>query len=356
MRQGPLTGVRIVEFAGIGPGPFCGMLLADMGADLVRIDRDRNAAGGPFARGKRSVILDLKSDAGRSAALALMAAADAVIEPFRPGVMERLGLGPDEVLARNPKIVYGRMTGWGQTGPMAERAGHDINYIGLSGALSAFGPPEKPMQPLNVAGDFGGGSLYLAMGLLAAIIEARASGKGQVVDCAMVDGSASLLTSLFPGAQTGAWGPRGANFLDGGRAWYGVYACAGGGWVSIGPLEPQFYRALLDVMDLDPAAYPQNDPERQPALQQALAERFASKTRDEWCAALEGLDICFGPVLSMTEAPLHPANVARNVFIQVDGVWEPGPAPRFSRTPSAAGPRAEPGGAQADDVLSEWGA
>jgi alpha-methylacyl-CoA racemase len=353
MSRGPLTGLRIVEFAGIGPGPYCGMLLADMGAEVVQIDRGR-PGGGIFSRGKRSVVLDLKNETDLKAALDLIAASDAVFEPFRPGVMERLGLGPDAVFARNPKVVYGRMTGWGQTGPYAERAGHDINYIGLSGALSAFGTPEQPAPPLNVAGDFGGGGVFMALGLLAAIIEARTSGKGQVVDCAMVDGSAMLLAPFFPMAQNGGWGPRGTNFLDGGRAWYGTYQCSDGLWVSVGSLEPQFYHQLLTALELDPAEFGQNDPEAQPRLREALKRRLATKARDAWCEQLKDLDVCFGPVLSMAEAPLHPANVARQTFVEVEGTWEPAPAPRFSRTPSKAGPRVSTGGAGIQDILAEW--
>jgi alpha-methylacyl-CoA racemase len=355
MGQGPLSGVRIVEFQGIGPGPLCGLLLADMGADVVRIDRDKNNPGHHYlcARGKRSVGLDLKSQAGRATALDLVASADAVFEGYRPGVMERLGLGPDICLQRNPKLVYGRMTGWGQTGPYADLAGHDINYIALGGALSAVGSAERPIAPLNLLGDYGGGALYLALGIVAALFEAKSSGKGQVIDCAMVDGAASLMTTFFAIAGRGGWSlPRGENSLDGGAPFYGTYQCADGKWVAVGSLEPEFYAELLKGLELDPAEYPQHGPREK--LEGALTAKFATRTRDEWSERMKDFDACFSPVLDLTEAPTHPASFARDAFVQVDGVWEPAPAPRFSRTPSMAGTSIPQPGAHTDEVLAEW--
>jgi len=336
---GPLAGYRIVEFAGIGPGPFACMLLADMGADVVTLDRVgakkniKSVAG----RGRRMVELDLKDRGAIARVLDLLAGADALIEGFRPGVMERLGLGPDVVLARNPKLVYGRMTGWGQQGPLAQAAGHDINYISLTGALAAIGPAERPVPPLNLVGDFGGGALYLVVGVLAALLEASKSGKGQVVDAAMCDGAASLMSMFFDMAAIGRWSEgRENNFLDGGAHFYGVYECACGHFISIGSIEPQFYALLREHAGLsDPAFDAQMDRKAWPALKAKLAEIFRSKTREEWCRIMEGSDICFAPVLTMAEAPDHPHMAARNVFVERHGVTQPAPAPRFSRTPSA---------------------
>ncbi|HVX75503.1 MAG TPA: CaiB/BaiF CoA-transferase family protein [Bradyrhizobium sp.] len=338
--SGPLAGYRIVEFAGIGPGPFASMMLADMGADVVTLDRvgakrNMNSVAG---RGRRVVEIDLKGNKAVAQVLDLLAGADALIEGFRPGVMERLGLGPDAVLARNPRLVYGRMTGWGQQGPLAHAAGHDINYISITGALAAIGGKERPVPPLNLVGDFGGGALYLVVGVLAALLEAKKSGKGQVVDAAMCDGAASLMSMFFDLTAAGRWTEeRESNLLDGGAHFYGVYECACGRFISIGSIEPQFYALLREHAGLsDPAFDAQMDRKAWPALKQSLAAIFKSKTRDEWCAIMEGTDVCFAPVLTMTEAPQHPHMAAREVFITRHGVTQPAPAPRFSRTPSAA--------------------
>jgi alpha-methylacyl-CoA racemase len=334
-----LAGIRIVEFAGIGPGPFACMLLADMGAEVVTLDR-LGAKKNPkavAARGRKLVEVDLKDKGSIAQVLDLLANADALIEGFRPGVMERLGLGPDVVQARNPRLVYGRMTGWGQEGPLAQAAGHDINYISITGALSAIGPKERPVPPLNLVGDFGGGALYLVVGVLAALLEAKKSGKGQVVDAAMCDGAASLLSMFFDMTASGRWAEgRESNFLDGGAHFYGVYECACGNFVSIGSIEPQFYallRRLAGLSDTDFEA--QMDRKAWPALKQKLVDVFKTKTRDEWCKIMEGTDVCFAPVLTMAEAPQHPHMAARNVFVSRHGVTQPAPAPRFSRTPSA---------------------
>jgi alpha-methylacyl-CoA racemase len=337
--SGPLTGYRIVEFAGIGPGPFACMMLADMGAEVVTLDRVgamknmKSIAG----RGRKMVELDLKDASAVGQVLDLLASADALIEGFRPGVMERLGLGPDVVLARNPKLVYGRMTGWGQEGPLAQAAGHDINYISLTGALAAIGPPDRPVPPLNLVGDFGGGALYIVVGVLAALLEASKSGKGQVVDAAMCDGAASLMSMFFDMTAIGRWSEgREKNFLDGGAHFYGVYECACGHFISIGSIEPQFYALLREHAGLsDPAFDAQMDREAWPMLREKLTQIFKSKTREEWCKIMEGTDICFAPVLTMAEAPNHPHMAARNIFIERHGVTQPAPAPRFSRTPSA---------------------
>lgn len=338
--SGPLTGLRVVEFAGIGPGPFAAMLLADMGADVVRIDRpgaaepDKRDVTG---RGRRNLVLDLKQHDGVETALRLLDAADALIEGFRPGVMERLGLGPDAVLARNPRLVYGRVTGWGQSGPLAQAAGHDINYIALAGALGAIGPVEKPVPPLNLVGDYGGGALYLVVGMLAAALEARRSGRGQVVDCAMCDGAASLLSIFFTLLARGQWEERrGSNLLDGGAPFYGTYECADGGFIAVGALEPQFYETLCRLAGLDdPEFRERGDRKRWPELRQKMQAVFKKRTRAEWCAILEGSDACFAPVLGLREASTHPHMAHRDSFVEVDGVLQPAPAPRFSRTPSA---------------------
>jgi alpha-methylacyl-CoA racemase len=359
--MGPLKGIRVLEFAGIGPGPFCAMLLADMGADVVRIDRAGPAAGrapvDPLLRGRRSIAVDLKSPKGIETVLRLVAGADALIEGFRPGVMERLGLGPDACLARNPKIVYGRMTGWGQDGPMAQAAGHDINYIALAGALEGIGRKgEPPLPPLNLVGDFGGGGMLLGFGVLAGLLEAKSSGKGQVVDAAMVDGAA-LLMSMFWGMRAmGIWSEqRGTNLLDTGAHFYEVYECADGKYVSLGSIEPQFYAELVKLGGLDAEKFPQLDRTRWPELKQNLAAVFKKKSRDEWCAIMEGSDVCFAPVLAMSEAPQHPHNVARKTFVEVGGVTQPAPAPRFSRTaPDVPAPPSKTG-ADADSVLASFG-
>jgi alpha-methylacyl-CoA racemase len=366
MAQGPLTGVKVVEFAGIGPGPFCGMLLSDLGADVVRIDRKTGPVGGSrpasdrysiTARGRRSVALDLKHPDAVETCLALMARADIAFEGFRPGVMERLGLGPDVALKRNPRLVYGRMTGWGQTGPLAQAAGHDINYIALSGALHAIGVADRPTPPLNLVGDFGGGALYLAFGVLAALVHARATGQGQVVDAAMTDGAASLMAMFYGFQALGLWrNEREANLLDGGAHFYGPYRCADGGWVSIGAIEPQFYALLLEKTGIsDPQFEGQMSREDWPALKEKLAAVIAAKTRAEWVAIMEGTDICFAPVLDLDEAPKHPHNLARETFIEIEGVTQPAPAPRFSATPGQVQAPPPGIGQHTEDALVDWG-
>ena len=366
--MGPLSGVKVVEFAGIGPGPFCCMLLADMGADVVRIDRAQNVGHDgeapryqPYLRGRPNVALDLKAEAGRETALRLCDKADILIEGFRPGVMERLGLGPDVVAARNPKIVYGRMTGWGQDGPIAHAAGHDINYIALTGALHAIGTKSGgPVPPLNLVGDFGGGALYMALGALAAYIEAQRSGQGQVVDTAMIDGAASLMTPFYgwSAARDGAraWTEqREHNFLDGGAHYYNVYETADDEHICIGSIEPQFYKLLIDTLGLaDGDLAPQGDRANWSTNRETLAAIFKSKTRAEWTALMEGTDICFAPVLKMSEAPGHPHNAARGTFVELDGVMQPGPAPRFSRTPSSAEQPPAHAGEQTRATLADW--
>ena len=352
---GPLAGTRIVEFAGIGPGPFACMLLADMGAEVVTLDRvgARKSMKSVAGRGRKVIELDLKDQAAIAQVLDLLGSADALIEGFRPGVMERLGLGPDVVQARNPKLVYGRMTGWGQQGPLAQAAGHDINYISITGALAAIGPKEKPVPPLNLVGDFGGGALYLVVGVLAALLEASKSGRGQVVDAAMCDGAASLMSMFFDLAAVGRWKEgRDRNFLDGGAHFYGVYECACGHFISIGSIEPQFYALLREHAGLSDTCYDaQMDPKAWPELREKLADVFKSKTRDEWCGIMEGTDICFAPVLTMSEAPQHPHMAARGVFVERHGVTQPAPAPRFSRTPSNI---REPEVAEIAALVDEW--
>lgn len=360
MSQGPLSGLKVLEFAGIGPGPFCGMLLSDLGADVVRIDRKgpgRAAKTDITARGRKSVALDLKSPAAVEACLKLMETADAVFEGFRPGVMERLGLGPDVALARNPKLVFGRMTGWGQTGPYAQAAGHDMNYIAISGALGAIGTAEKPIPPLNLVGDFGGGALYLAFGLLAGVIHARETGQGQVIDCAMSDGAASLMAMFYGFKAAGAWSDtRRSNLLDGGAHFYDTYQCADGEWIAIGSIEPQFYALLLEKTGIDdPAFKAQMDRTQWPSLREKLAAAIVGKTRDEWCEIMAGTDVCFGPVLSLDEAPRHAHNVARQTFVEIDGVIQPAPAPRFSATPGAIAGPPPVIGAHNRTALESWG-
>jgi alpha-methylacyl-CoA racemase len=353
--SGPLTGVRIVEFAGIGPGPFACMMLADMGAEVVTLDRVgagknmKSVAG----RGRKVVELDLKDKTAVVQVLELLANADALIEGFRPGVMERLGLGPDVVQARNPRLVYGRMTGWGQEGPLAQAAGHDINYISVTGALAAIGTREKPVPPLNLVGDFGGGALYLVVGVLAALVEASKSGKGQVVDAAMCDGAASLMSMFFDMTAAGRWTEeRESNLLDGGAHFYGVYECACGNFISIGSIEPQFYALLRQHAGLSDADFDQQmERKAWPELRQKLADVFKTKTREEWCKIMEGTDVCFAPVLTMSEAPNHPHMAARNIFVSRHGITQPAPAPRFSRTPSAI---REPVTADIAGLTSEW--
>ena len=360
MRQGPLTGLKIVEFAGIGPGPFCGMLLSDLGADVVRIDRKGGRGGAAFSvteRGRRSVALDLKSPDAVEACLKLMDAADGIIEGFRPGVMERLGLGPDVALKRNPKLVYGRMTGWGQTGPLAQSAGHDMNYIAITGALHAIGTEDKPVPPLNLVGDFGGGALYLAFGLMAGIIQARESGQGQVVDCAMTDGSASLMAMFYGMKGAGIWkDERRKNMLDGGAHFYDSYQCSDGKWIAIGSIEPQFYALLLEKTGInDPDFARQQDRTIWPDLRQKLATVIAQKTQAEWTEIMGGTDVCFGPILDLDEAPKHPHNVARETFVEVAGVTQPAPAPRFSATPGKIQGPPPAVGAHSKTALADWG-
>ena len=360
MRQGPLTGLKIIEFAGIGPGPFCGMLLSDLGADVVRIDRKGTGGASPAnvsARGRRSVGLDLKSPQAIETCLKLMEGADAIFEGFRPGVMERLGLGPDAALGRNPKLVYGRMTGWGQTGPYAHAAGHDMNYIAISGALHAIGTKDKPVPPLNLVGDMGGGALYLAFGLMAGIISARETGQGQVIDCAMSEGSASLMAMFYGMKASGMWtNDRRANMLDGGAHFYDTYQCSDGKWISIGSIEPQFYALLLEKTGItDPAFAGQMKRGEWDSLRAKLAEVIAGKAQDEWSAIMGGTDVCFAPVLDLDEAPLHPHNVARQTFVKVAGVIQPAPAPRFSATPGAIQGPPPAIGAHDTEALTDWG-
>ncbi|XBQ15746.1 MAG: CaiB/BaiF CoA-transferase family protein [Oceanicaulis sp.] len=359
--QGPLRGVKVVEFVGLGPAPFCAMLLSDLGADVVRIDRPGALGGGAaevLARGRRSIGLNLKKREAVDTCIELLKQADILLEGYRPGVMERLGLGPDVALEANPKLVYGRMTGWGQHGPLAHAAGHDLNYIALTGALGAIGPKEKPVPPLNVVGDFGGGSLYLAVGVLAALHHAKATGEGQVVDAAIVDGATHLMAAIHQLSAMGMWGgARGENLLDGGAPFYDCYACADGEFVSIAPLEPEFFALLIEKLGLGdhPAMKNQYDASTWPEMRTAFEETFRSKTRAEWCELLEGTDACFAPVLSPAEARDHAHMAARGAFEDVDGVSQSAPAPRFSRTPGAiqgAGPK--PGG-DTEAALADWG-
>ena len=359
--MGPLAGIKIIELAGIGPGPFCGMMLSDMGAEVIRIDRPAPGAPAPkdvLVRNRRSLAVDLKSEAGRETVLRLCEGADAIFEGFRPGVTERLGLGPEDCMARNPKLVYGRMTGWGQEGPMAQAAGHDINYIGLSGALHAIGRAgERPVPPLNLVGDFGGGGMLLAYGLVCGLLEAQRSGQGQVIDAAMVDGAAALMGMVFSfAAQGGFTDQRGTNLLDGAAHFYDTYETADGKHVCLGSIEPQFYALLIEKAGLDPETFkPQMDRRAWPELKAKLTEVMKQKTRDEWCAIMEGTDVCFAPVLSIFEAPEHPHNKARNSFITVDGISQQAPAPRFSRTvPTVRGGAPAPG-ADSAAVLADFG-
>lgn len=361
--MGPLAGIKIVEFAGIGPAPLASMLLADMGATVLRIDRPGEAdLGIPMAqkheftfRNRAIIRLDLKNPEALQAVLALIEDADAVIEGFRPGVMERLGLGPEVCLRRNPKLAYGRVTGWGQEGPLAQAAGHDLNYIALTGALHAIGRAgQKPTPPLNLVGDYGGGALYLVTGLLAAIISARTTGAGQVVDAAMVDGVLSLMTPIYAMMAGGRMpGARGENQLDSGSYYYEVYECSDGRYISIAPIEVKFHAELLRRMEIDPTGMPaQRDRSGWPQWKEVLTERFKTRTRDEWCSLLEGTDACFAPVLSMAEAHEHPHNQARGAFIDIGGERQPGPAPRFGGTPLAT-PR-PPGAVSLTEALSAW--
>lgn len=357
---GPLAGVRVVEMNAIGPAPFAAMLLADMGAEVIRVDRQvsgfLNDDGSVIGRGRRSLAIDPRKPGATDVLLQLLDGADALIEGFRPGVMERLGLGPDICLARNPKLVYGRMTGWGQTGPLAQSAGHDLNYLAITGALHAMGHADRePTPPLHLAGDMGGGAMFLAFGIVCALLEARQSGKGQVVDAAISDGAALLSTMYYELRQRGEWRGRGENIFDGGAPFYGCYACADGGFVSIGSIEPQFYRLLLDHCEIeDPDFEAQWDRQQWPTLRTKLEALFRTRNRDEWCQLLEGTDVCFAPVLDFSEAPAHPHHRARGTFMESDGVVHPAPAPRLSATPAAAG-KVVRNGEHSLEILRELG-
>lgn len=364
--MGPLTGLRVVELASIGPGPLCAMLLADLGAEVIRVDRtEPSGLGVPMdvkfevsGRNRRSVALDIKQPAGRDAALRLIDRADVLIEGFRPGVAERLGLGPEACHARNPGLVFGRMTGFGQTGPLSQAAGHDLNYIALTGALHAIGGKDKPIPPLNLVGDYGGGALYLAFGILSAIFERSRSGKGQVVDAAMVDGASSLMSIFFGMAASGAWNTqeRAANLLDGGSPFYDTYATSDGQWVSIGSLEPKFFAELVQRIGLD-TSYLKRQYDRRcwPEMRADITRLIAAKTRDEWSTLLEGTDVCFAPVLRIDEVAQHPHAVARGGYIDLNGITQPAPAPRFSRSqPNTPTPPVKPG-THTDILLAEAG-
>ncbi|MDB5934971.1 MAG: carnitine dehydratase [Massilia sp.] len=366
---GPLAGIRVVEMVGLGPCPFAAMMLADMVAEVIRIDRKTApGADNPFpmlgtkfdvmARGRRSLALDLKQPAAKEVVLQLLEKADVVLEGFRPGVMERLGFGPDACHARNPKLVYGRVTGWGQHGPLAQAAGHDLNYIALTGMLHAMGRAgSPPPPPLNLVGDFGGGAMMLAFGVVCAVLEARGSGKGQVVDAAMTDGAALLGAMMYGLRAFGSWRDgRESNLLDGGAPFYDTYACLDGKFLSIGSLEPQFYALLLKLTGAtDPAFSAQMDETSWPQMKERFTALFATRSRDDWCALLEGTDVCFAPVLDMVEAPAHPHNVARGTFVDVEGVIQPAPAPRFSRSTPQVGACASRPGADSAAILADWG-
>jgi alpha-methylacyl-CoA racemase len=367
--MGPLAGIKIIELAGIGPAPFCAMLLSDMGAEVLRVDRAANvgtdtdrdgndARYNLLLRGRRNIAVDLKTKDGQDAVLRLIDRADALIEGFRPGVMERLGLAPDICLNRNPRLVYGRMTGWGQDGPIAHIAGHDINYIALSGALAAIGSAGgPPVPPLNLVGDFGGGALYLAMGVLAGILNARTTGKGQVIDCSMVEGAASLMTSMYGALASGAWvEQRGRNRTDGGSHFYHVYETKDGEFISVGSIEPQFYRLLLTHTGLEGVVLPdQSDRAQWTAMQSRFAAIFKQKTRAEWVEIMQQTDICFAPVLTMSEAIKHEHNRHRASFIEIDGIAQPAPAPRFSGTPTEVTRPPARAGENTDEILKDWG-
>jgi alpha-methylacyl-CoA racemase len=365
LMAGPLKGIQVIEVAGIGPGPFCAMVLADLGADVVRIDRsaavrgerDERARFDVLARGRKSVGLDLKHPEGVATLLRMVERADVLTEGFRPGVMERLGLGPDVCLARNPRLVFGRMTGFGQSGPLAQAAGHDINYIALAGCLAHLGRKgEAPLPPLNLVGDFGGGGMLLALGIVAALVERASSGKGQVVDAAMVDGAALLMAFIHGFYSLGGWGERGTNLLDTGAHFYEAYETKDGKHVSIGSIEPQFYAELVKLSGLEQEKLPpQMDRAEWPMMKERLARIFKTKTRDEWCKIMEGTDVCFAPVLTIPEAYAHPHNVARGTFVEVGGVTQPGPAPRFSRTACEIARPPPAAGEHSDEVLREWG-
>jgi len=359
---GPLEGLKIIEVSGLGPGPFCGMLLADLGADVVCVDREAAPRLEPASdctrRGKRSIVLDLKTEEGRDVFFSLVEKADALFEGFRPGVMEKLGLGPGECMARNPRLVYGRMTGWGQHGPLSKAAGHDINYISLSGALAAIGRKgEKPAVPLNLVGDYGGGAMFLALGMVSALLEVQRSGKGQVIDAAMTDGSALLMSVFYSLQAQGQWHTqRGSNLLDGGAHFYDVYETSDGKFVSIGPLEPSLYTVLLEKLGVDQDEFgSQYAQESWPGLSSRLEAVFKTRSRDEWCELLEGTDACFAPVLDLSEAAQHPHNRARKTHIEVGGMMQPAPAPRFSRTQPEVAFAPHERGADLAAVIKDWG-
>lgn len=359
-QRGPLAGLRVIELAGLGPAPFCGMLLADLGADVVRVGRLGGAGGHSrddvVNRGKRAVEVDLKDPDGIATLLRAVETSDVLIEGFRPGVAERLGIGPDECARVNPRLVYGRMTGWGQDGPLAHTAGHDIDYVALTGMLHAIGRKDGPPQvPLNLVGDYGGGSLYLAVGILAAVFEARTNGRGQVIDASIVDGAAHLGTVIYGMLASGGWKPeRGSNLLDTGAPFYDVYETSDGGHMAVGALEPQFYAELLRVLDIEDDAPDRNDPSTWPALREVLRKRFAERTRDEWTRLFDGTDACVSPVLSMAEAADHPHLAERGTFVDRDGIVQPAPAPRFSRT-AVPSPGPVPNTDQdLDTVIVEW--
>lgn len=362
--MGPLSGFTIIEMKGLGPGPYAGMLLADLGAEVIVVERSSSptsiappAAIDICSRGKKSISLNLKSAEGLTILLRLVAAADGIFEGFRPGVAEKLGFGPDACLACNPAIVYGRITGWGQTGPLSQAAGHDINYIALTGALAAIGTAEAPVPPLNVIGDYAGGSMFLVMGMLAALLEAGRSGRGQVVDAAITDGSASLMTMFYTLSQLQMWTPqRQGNLLDGGTPYYGVYKTRDGKFVALGPIEPSFFRQLIEKAELPGELInAQHNPAQWPDLRRALTARFAEKTREEWAAVFEGSDACVAPVLDYCEAPEHPHNLARNTYVELDGVMQPAVAPRFSRTSPALPACRQAEGANNIEVLTRLG-
>lgn len=360
--MGPLSGIRVIEMKGIGPGPYAGMLLADLGAEVIVVERsaEHQGIGIPAhldvnSRGKKSIVLNLKTDAGHSALLDLVETADVLFEGNRPGVAERLGFGPEVCQQRNPRLIYGRLSGWGQSGPLAQTAGHDINYISISGALAAIGGAEKPVPPLNLVGDYAGGSMFLVMGILAALLEAQRSGKGQIIDSAISDGSASLM-SMFHGMDAmGSWSTRReTNLLDGGAHFYGVYETLDTKFVSIGPIEPKFYSLLIEKAGLDPELFEQqHDASLWPQLKVRLAEIFKTKTRDEWCSIMRGTDVCFTPVLNYLEAPDHPHNRARGTFVEINGVTQPAVVPRFSRSTCDVPFAPRTAGADTQTVLEE---
>jgi alpha-methylacyl-CoA racemase len=362
--MGPLSGIKVIELKGIGPGPYAGMLLADMGAEVIVVERSRQPNGIASAskddissRGKKSIALNLKNPEGVETLLKLIESADMLLEGFRPGVTERLGIGPDICHARNPRLIYGRLTGWGQTGPLAKVAGHDINYISIAGALGSIGTPDTPVPPLNLVGDYAGGSLFLVMGMLAALIERNHSGTGQVIDAAITDGTASLMTVLYSLHNMGEWIPkRSSNLLDGGAHFYGVYETADKKFISVGSIEPQFYKLLIEKAQLDPDTFAdQYAQENWPELKKSLEKIFKTKTRQQWCDLLDGSDACFSPVLDFTEAPEHPHNIARSTFIKIDGTVQPGTVPKFSRSTShlPSAPKSE--GSDTESVLKELG-